>query len=102
MPAMSLRSWLLELLHAAFEANGDRLDAIAPYVEDSGEGRWTLNEAVQLAVPMPALAAALFGRFASRRDIDFSAKVQAALRNQFGGHAVRAVEQAATSSDPRA
>src|SRR5829696_9125194 len=97
-----VRSWLLELLYEAFKANGPTLEDIAPYVEDSGEGRWTLNEAVLAAVPMPALAAALFGRFASRREIDFSAKVQAALRNQFGGHAVRAVEGAVgQETDPR-
>jgi 6-phosphogluconate dehydrogenase len=97
-----VRSWLLELLHEAFEHNGKALEDIAPYVEDSGEGRWTLNEAVQTAVPMPALASALFGRFASRRDIDFSAKVQAALRNQFGGHAIQAVEKArGRGQDPR-
>jgi 6-phosphogluconate dehydrogenase len=97
-----VRSWLLELLHEAFEDNGKALEDIAPYVEDSGEGRWTLNEAVETAVPMPALASALFGRFASRRDIDFSAKVQAALRNQFGGHAIRAVEKArGREQDPR-
>ena len=89
-----VRSWLLELLHEAFEQQGDSLDAIAPYVEDSGEGRWTINAAIENAVPMPALSAALFGRFASRREIDFSAKVQAALRNQFGGHAVQAVKAA--------
>jgi 6-phosphogluconate dehydrogenase len=88
-----VRSWLLELLHEAFEEQGDALENIAPYVEDSGEGRWTINTAIENAVPMPALSAALFGRFASRREIDFSAKVQAALRNQFGGHAVRAVKQ---------
>ena len=70
------------------------LDDIAGYVEDSGEGRWTLNEAIEAAVPMPALSSALFARFASRREIDFAAKVAAALRNQFGGHAVRAVVQA--------
>jgi 6-phosphogluconate dehydrogenase len=85
-----VRSWLLELLHEALEEHGDGLDDIAPYVEDSGEGRWTINTAIDNAVPMPALTAALFGRFASRREIDFSAKVQAALRNQFGGHAVKA------------
>ena len=96
-----VRSWLLELLHEAFEQQGDSLDAIAPYVEDSGEGRWTINAAIENAVPMPALSAALFGRFASRREIDFSAKVQAALRNQFGGHAVRAVKAAKKAPDPR-
>ena len=96
-----VRSWLLELLHEAFEQQGDNLDAIAPYVEDSGEGRWTINAAIENAVPMPALSAALFGRFASRREIDFSAKVQAALRNQFGGHAVKAVKAAKKAPDPR-
>ena len=96
-----VRSWLLELLHEALEQHGDGLDDIAPYVEDSGEGRWTIGAAIDNAVPMPALTAALFGRFASRREIDFSAKVQAALRNQFGGHAVRAVKQAKKAPDPR-
>jgi 6-phosphogluconate dehydrogenase len=89
-----VRSWLLELLHEAMEQHGDHLDDIAPYVEDSGEGRWTIDEAILAAVPVPAISAALFSRFASRREIDFSAKVQAALRNQFGGHAVRAATEA--------
>jgi 6-phosphogluconate dehydrogenase len=88
-----VRSWLLELLHEAMEQHGDHLDDIAPYVEDSGEGRWTINEAILAAVPVPAISAALYSRFASRREIDFSAKVQAALRNQFGGHAVRAAKE---------
>jgi 6-phosphogluconate dehydrogenase len=89
-----VRSWLLELLHAAMEQHGDKLDEIAPYVEDSGEGRWTINEAINASMPVPAISSALFARFASRREIDFSAKVQAALRNQFGGHAVRAAKAA--------
>ncbi|MDQ3067107.1 MAG: decarboxylating 6-phosphogluconate dehydrogenase [Actinomycetota bacterium] len=96
-----VRSWLLELLHAAMEQHGDHLDDIAPYVEDSGEGRWTINEAINSNVPLPAITSALFARFASRREIDFSAKVQAALRNQFGGHAVKAVKAAKKGSDPR-
>jgi 6-phosphogluconate dehydrogenase len=97
-----VRSWLLELLHEAFEEHGGKLEDIAPYVEDSGEGRWTLNEALTNAVPMPVLSASLFARFASRREIDFSAKVAAALRNQFGGHAIRAIEKAMDrSNDPR-
>jgi 6-phosphogluconate dehydrogenase len=96
-----VRSWLLELLHAAMEQHGDHLDDIAPYVEDSGEGRWTINEAIQANVPVPAISSALFARFASRREIDFSAKVQAALRNQFGGHAVKAVKAAKKGTDPR-
>jgi len=96
-----VRSWLLELLHAAFEAHGSKLDDIAPYVEDSGEGRWTVNEAINENVPAPVIAASLFARFASRDEMKFSAKVAAALRNQFGGHAVKAVESAKASSDPR-
>jgi 6-phosphogluconate dehydrogenase len=96
-----VRSWLLELLHAAMKEHGSTLDDIAPYVEDSGEGRWTLGQAVESAVPVPVLAASLFARFASRRDIDFSAKVAAALRNQFGGHAVRAAKAAAKSPHAR-
>jgi 6-phosphogluconate dehydrogenase len=96
-----VRSWLLELLHSAFEQHGGDLGDIAPYVEDSGEGRWTLDEAIKLNVPAPVLAASLFARFASRDEIKFSAKVAAALRNQFGGHAVRAVEKAKASPDPR-
>jgi 6-phosphogluconate dehydrogenase len=98
-----VRSWLLELLHEALEQHGDGLDDIAPYVEDSGEGRWTINAAIDNAVPLPAITSALYSRFASRREIDFSAKVQAALRNQFGGHAIKAVRQAKRrSGDPRA
>ncbi len=96
-----VRSWLLELLHAALEEHGDKLEDIAGYVEDSGEGRWTINEAINEAVPLPAISAALYARFASRRDINFSAKVAAALRNQFGGHAVKAVEDAKAGPDPR-
>jgi 6-phosphogluconate dehydrogenase len=96
-----VRSWLLELLHAAFEQHGSNLDDIAPYVEDSGEGRWTITEAINENVPAPVIAASLFARFASRDEINFAAKVAAALRNQFGGHAVRAVEKAKASPDPR-
>jgi 6-phosphogluconate dehydrogenase len=96
-----VRSWLLELLHAAFEENGGELEGIAGYVEDSGEGRWTVFEAINESVPAPAISAALFARFASRQEESFAAKVNAALRNQFGGHAIRAVEQAKASPDPR-
>jgi len=96
-----VRSWLLELLHSAFEQHGSDLGDIAPYVEDSGEGRWTLDEAIKMSVPAPVLAASLFARFASRDEIKFSAKVAAALRNEFGGHAIRAVEKAKASPDPR-
>jgi 6-phosphogluconate dehydrogenase len=96
-----VRSWLLELLHAAFEEDGGELQGIAGYVEDSGEGRWTVFEAINESVPAPAISAALFARFASRQEESFAAKVNAALRNQFGGHAIRAVEQAKASPDPR-
>ena len=85
-----VRSWLLELLYAAFEHDGSKLEGIAGYVEDSGEGRWTVFEAINESVPAPAISAALFARFASRQEESFAAKVNAALRNQFGGHAVRA------------
>jgi 6-phosphogluconate dehydrogenase len=84
-----VRSWLLELLYAAFEAEGNELAHIAGYVEDSGEGRWTVFEAINESVPAPAISAALFARFASRQDESFAAKINAALRNQFGGHAVK-------------
>jgi 6-phosphogluconate dehydrogenase len=96
-----VRSWLLELLHAAFEKDGAHLESIRGYVEDSGEGRWTIAEAIAENVPVPVISAALFARFASRQEESFAAKVNAALRNQFGGHAVRAVEAAQTSPDPR-
>ncbi len=95
-----VRSWLLELLHAAFEQHGSKLDDIAPYVEDSGEGRWTINEAINENVPVPVIATSLFARLASRDESNFSAKVTAALRQQFGGHAVRALQRAKTSGDP--
>jgi 6-phosphogluconate dehydrogenase len=96
-----VRSWLLELLHEALEEHGERLEDIAPYVEDSGEGRWTIDAAIAENVPAPVIAAALFARFSSRQDYSFAAKVAAALRNQFGGHAIRAVEQAKAASDRR-
>ena len=84
-----VRSWLLELLHSAFEQHGSDLGDIAPYVEDSGEGRWTLDEAIKMSVPAPVLAASLFARFASRQDDSFAMKVIAALRGEFGGHAIQ-------------
>jgi 6-phosphogluconate dehydrogenase len=87
-----VRSWLLDLLHNAFEAEGTHLEKIRGYVEDSGEGRWTVAEAIAEDVPVPVITAALFARFASREDESFAAKVNAALRNQFGGHAVKAAE----------
>jgi 6-phosphogluconate dehydrogenase len=87
-----VRSWLLELLVDAFDEYGSKLDEIAPYVEDSGEGRWTIHEGIAENVPTPVIAAALFARFASRDEQNFSAKITAALRNQFGGHAVKSAD----------
>jgi 6-phosphogluconate dehydrogenase len=84
-----IRSWLLELAQDAFTRDPG-LSHIRGYVEDSGEGRWTLQEAIDHAVPAPALAMSLFMRFRSRQDDSFSDKVIAALRNEFGGHPVKA------------
>jgi 6-phosphogluconate dehydrogenase len=83
-----VRSWLLDLLARALQENPN-LEGIKGYVEDSGEGRWTVQQAIDTAVPLYVIVAALFARFDSRRDESFAAKVDAALRNQFGGHAVR-------------
>jgi 6-phosphogluconate dehydrogenase len=85
-----VRSWLLELLYDAFEQEGGELEDIAGYVEDSGEGRWTVFEAINESVPAPVIASSLFARLASRQDESFAAKINAALRKQFGGHAVKA------------
>jgi 6-phosphogluconate dehydrogenase len=84
-----VRSWLLELLHDSFDAHGRDLADVAGYVEDSGEGRWTVMEAVNEAVPAPVISASLFARFASREDESFAAKINAALREQFGGHPIK-------------
>ena len=84
-----VRSWLLDLAHQAFQQEGGDLARIKGYVEDSGEGRWTIYEALAENVPAPVITAALFARFTSRQDESFAAKVNAALRNQFGGHAVK-------------
>ncbi|MGO9956306.1 MAG: phosphogluconate dehydrogenase (NAD(+)-dependent, decarboxylating) [Solirubrobacteraceae bacterium] len=84
-----IRSWLLELAARAFELEGQDLGSLEGWVEDSGEGRWMLDAGIAHDTPMPTLAAALFARFASRGAGDYSARVVAALRNQFGGHAVK-------------
>jgi len=83
-----VRSWLLELAERAF-ADDPNLDRLQGYVADSGEGRWTVMEAIERDVPAPVIALSLFERFHSRKPDSFAAKVLAALRNQFGGHAVR-------------
>jgi 6-phosphogluconate dehydrogenase len=83
-----VRSWLLELLERAL-ADDPKLEGIRGYVQDSGEGRWTVQAAIDEDVPAPVITLSLFARFASRQDESFGAKVNAALRNQFGGHAVK-------------
>jgi 6-phosphogluconate dehydrogenase len=83
-----VRSWLLELLERALAEDG-RLEGLAAYVEDSGEGRWSVQQAVDTATPAPVITLALMERFRSRQDNSFADRVLAALRNQFGGHAVK-------------
>ncbi|MGY1738950.1 phosphogluconate dehydrogenase (NAD(+)-dependent, decarboxylating) [Geodermatophilus sp. SYSU D00684] len=86
-----IRSWLLDLLVRALQED-PQLEKISGYAEDSGEGRWTVQEAIDHAVPMPTIAASLFARFVSRQDDSPTMKAVAALRQQFGGHAVHAVK----------
>jgi 6-phosphogluconate dehydrogenase len=83
-----VRSWLLDLVASALSKDPD-LERVRGYVEDSGEGRWTVETAVHRAVPAPVIAASLFARFSSRQEDSFAAKLLAALRNEFGGHPVR-------------
>jgi 6-phosphogluconate dehydrogenase len=97
MQGSVVRSWLCELAARAFEQEGNDLAALAPYVEDSGEGRWTIEDAIDRRVPTPVITASLYERFSSRGQGEFAAKVNAALRNQFGGHAVVAADAAAQS-----
>jgi 6-phosphogluconate dehydrogenase len=92
-----VRSWLLDLLVAALEED-PQLTALKGYVEDSGEGRWTIEEAINHAVPAPVMSAALFARFASRQEDSPAMKAVAALRQQFGGHAVQRADVAGPSS----
>ncbi|RBY75904.1 decarboxylating 6-phosphogluconate dehydrogenase [Blastococcus sp. TF02-09] len=87
-----IRSWLLDLLVRALDED-PALEKVRGYAEDSGEGRWTVEQAIENAVPMPTIAASLFARFSSRQDDSPTMKAVAALRNQFGGHAVRAVQR---------
>jgi 6-phosphogluconate dehydrogenase len=86
-----VRSWLLDLAERAFERDA-RLESIEGFVQDSGEGRWTVQEALDQDVPLPIITLSLMRRFASRQPSSFSAKVQAALRNEFGGHAVKSAD----------
>lgn len=85
-----VRSWLLDLLARAFAAQGNDLEHVAGYVDDSGTGRWSVEYALANAIPLPVITQSVYERFASRLEDRFSARVIAALRQQFGGHAVRA------------
>ncbi len=89
MQGSVVRSWLLELAARAFKANGPDLEHIKGYVADSGEGRWTVQDAIDHDVPAPVITLSLLMRFRSRQDDSYGAKVLAALRNEFGGHAVK-------------
>ena len=87
-----VRSWLQQLLAKALKEDPG-MHEISGYTEDSGEGRWTVEEAIRLRVPVPGIAASLFARFLSRQDDSPTMKAVAALRNQFGGHAVKRVSE---------
>ena len=90
MQGSVVRSWLCELAALAFEQEGNDLANLEPYVEDSGEGRWTVEDAIDKRIPTPVLSTSLYERFSSRGQNAFAAKLNAALRAQFGGHAVKA------------
>jgi len=89
MQGSVVRSWLLELLGRAYRAQGQDLEHLKGYVEDSGEGRWTVQDAIDHDVPAPVITLSLLTRFRSRQEDSYGAKVLAALRNEFGGHAVK-------------
>ena len=89
MQGSVVRSWLCELAARAFEQDGNDLGDLDEYTEDSGEGRWTIEDATQLDVPTPVITGALYARFYTRGNGEFTGKVLSALRNQFGGHATR-------------
>ena len=95
MQGSVVRSWLCELAARAFEQEGNDLARLEPWVEDSGEGRWTVEDAIDKRIPMPVITESLYERFSSRGQNAFAAKVNAALRNQFGGHAVHAADPVA-------
>jgi 6-phosphogluconate dehydrogenase len=92
MQGSVVRSWLCELAARAFELEGNDLANLSEYTEDSGEGRWTIQDATEHDVPTPVITASLYARFYSRGNGEFTGKVLSALRNQFGGHATRAKE----------
>ncbi len=93
MQGSVVRSWLCGLAARAFEQDGNDLAGITGYTADSGEGRWTIEDATRLDVPTPVITGSLHARFYSRQEGDYAARVLAALRNQFGGHAVKKVEE---------
>jgi 6-phosphogluconate dehydrogenase len=95
MQGSVVRSWLCELAANAFEQEGNDLARLEPFVEDSGEGRWTVEDSIERRIPTPVITTSLFERFSSRGQNAFAAKVNAALRNQFGGHAVKAADPVA-------
>jgi 6-phosphogluconate dehydrogenase len=96
-----VRSWLLDLLVLALEADPG-LKSFTGYASDSGEGRWTVNEGVRLAVPVPVISAALFARFASRQEVSPAMQVISALRSQFGGHSEQAIDRRPAESTEEA
>jgi 6-phosphogluconate dehydrogenase len=102
MQGSVVRSWLCELAARAFEEDGNRLEAIEGYTEDSGEGRWTIADATAHDVPTPVITASLYERLRSRGNGDFADRVLAALRNQFGGHAVRSAPSSGGDGAPAA
>src|SRR3954454_10499860 len=93
MQGSVVRSWLCELAARAFELEGNDLENLEPWVEDSGEGRWTVEDAIDKRIPTPVITTSLYERFSSRGQNAFAAKVNAALRNQFGGHALKSRAQ---------
>src|SRR5436190_6835537 len=99
MQGSVVRSWLCELAARAFEMEGNELERLEPWVEDSGEGRWTVEDSIDKRIPMPVITTSLYERFSSRGQNAFAAKFNAALRNQFGGHAVKSKAQPAEPSD---
>ena len=101
MQGSVIRSWLCELAALAFEQEGNDLARLEPFVEDSGEGRWTVEDSIDKRIPTPVITTSLYERFSSRGQNAFAAKVNAALRNQFGGHAVKA-HDAVAQAQPHA
>jgi 6-phosphogluconate dehydrogenase len=101
MQGSVVRSWLCELAARAFEADGNDLAKIEGYTEDSGEGRWTIEDATAHDVPTPVITASLYTRLRSRGNGDYADRVLAALRNQFGGHAVKSAPKARASAARR-